>query len=77
MGPTLRFGTVRVLRGRHAGKIGYYDDDEGDRAVVYFREPIHSGYVLIKRDYLANVTSLEHERWKRAHPEFCRRMGIG
>ena len=26
--------------------------------------------------YLANVTSLEHERWERAHPEFCRRMGI-
>ena len=26
------------------------------------REPIHSGYVLIRRDHLANVTSLEHER---------------
>ena len=28
----------------------YYDDDEGDRAVVYFGEPIQSGYVLIKQD---------------------------
>jgi len=24
--------------------------------------------VLIRRDHLANVTSLEHERWKRADP---------
>jgi len=26
---------------------------------------------------LTNVTSPEHERWKRAHPEVCRQMGIG
>jgi len=32
--------------------------------------------VLIQRDDLANVTSLEHEWRKRAHPEFCRPMGI-
>jgi hypothetical protein len=75
--PPLRFGAVRVLKGRHAGKVGYYDDDESDHAVVYFGEPIYSGYVLIKPDHLVNVTSLEHERWKRAHPEFCRQMGIG
>ena len=63
--------------GEHVGKVGYYNDDEGDRAVVYFGEPIHSGSVLIRRDYLASLTSLEHERWKRAHPEFCRQTGIG
>jgi len=34
------------------------DDAEADRAVVSFAEPISSGYVLIKRDHLANVTSL-------------------
>jgi hypothetical protein len=53
------------------------DDDKGNRAVVSFAEPISSGYVLVKRDHLANVTILEHERWKRAHPEFCRKLGIG
>jgi len=52
-------------------------EDEGNRAVVYLGESIHSGYVLIKRDHLTNVTSPEHERWKRAHPEVCRQMGIG
>ncbi len=30
----------------------------------------------IRRDYLVNVTNLEHERWKREHPEVCRTMGI-
>ena len=50
--------------------------DHGDHAVVDFGEPIFSGYVLIPRAHLANVTSLEHERWKRRHPEFCRQMGI-
>ena len=67
---------VRVV-GVSAGRLGYHHDDEGDHAVVYFGEPIHSGYVLIPRAHLANVTSLEHERWKRAHPELCRQMGIG
>jgi len=32
--------------------------------------------VLIKRGYLANETSLEHDRWKRQRPEFCRKTGI-
>jgi len=56
--------------------LGYYDDDEADHAVVYLAAPIHSGYVLIKWDHLVNVTSLEPERWKRAHPEVCRQFGI-
>jgi len=42
--------------------LGYYDDDEGDRAVVYFGGPIRSDYVLIPRTQLTNVTSLERER---------------
>jgi hypothetical protein len=61
---------------RTAGRVGYCDDDEEDHGVVSFAEPISLGYVLIQRDYLADVTSLEHERWKRAHPGFCRQMGI-
>jgi len=58
----LHHSAVRVVNGKYAGRIGYYDDDEGDRAVVYFGEPMRSGYVLIKRDHLADMTSPEHER---------------
>ena len=32
--------------------------------------------MLTRRNYLANLTTLERERWKRARPEFCRQMGI-
>jgi len=32
--------------------------------------------VLTRRNYLANLTTLEHEGWKRAHPEFCHKLGI-
>jgi len=62
---------------RELGGAGVVADDEGDRAVVYFGQPFRSGYVLIPRAHLVNVTSLEHERWKREHPEFWRKMGIG
>jgi len=64
------------VKGRHASRVGYDDDDEGDHAVVYFGEPVRSGDVLIRCDYLANVTSREHERWKRAHAEFSCKVGI-
>src|SRR5947208_9827034 len=29
-----RYRAVSVVKGRHAGKIGYHDDDEADHAVV-------------------------------------------
>ena len=51
-----------------ATDVRRYYDDEGDRAVVYFGQPIRSGYVLVRCDHLASVTSLGQERWKRAHP---------
>jgi hypothetical protein len=72
---TGRPGAVLAGGGSAPCHLGYYDDDEGDRAVVSSGEPIHLDYVLVKRDRLTNVTSLEHERWKRAHPEFCRIVG--
>jgi hypothetical protein len=64
-----------VVAATHGGTVGYDDDDKGDHAVVYFGS--RSGHVLMRRDHLVNVTSQKHERWKRAHPEFCRQMGIG
>jgi len=74
--PSLRYGAVRVLKGRHAGKVGYYDDDEGDRAVVYFAGPLD---VLIKLDLLANVTttptSPPRSRWTASPNSWVRLSG--
>ena len=52
--------------GRYAGKIGSYDDDEGGHAVVYFADPIRSGYVLIKPDSQACVTLVVRDEGGRA-----------
>ncbi len=73
----LRLGHVATGLVFRQARLGYYDDDEGDRVVVSFVEHLHSGCVSSRRDRLANVTSLAHERRKRAHPEFRRPMGIG
>ena len=50
------------------GSAGAAADDDGDHAVVSFGEPIPSGHVLIKREHLGDVTSLEHGGWKRRIP---------
>jgi len=58
-------------RGQRTGEV---DDrlvaahDDGTAPVVDFGEPISSRYVLVKRDHLTNVTSLEHERWEAGAP---------
>jgi hypothetical protein len=70
-------GRERAAAGDLVGARRHYDDDEGDRAVVYFGEPIRSGYMLIQRDHLANLTSLEPARWTRAHPSSAARWASG
>ncbi len=70
------YGAVAVVDGEHSGKIGYYDDDEGSFAIVYFGKPFQSEYYLVPREKLRNVTSLEHERFKRENPELCDVMRI-
>ena len=67
----------RTGRGRSApAHLGYCDGDEGGlrRRPPRGADPL--GYVPIRRPSLAaNVTSLEHEPWKRAHPEVCGKVG--
>jgi hypothetical protein len=36
------YGPVKVIKGKQKGKVGYYDDDEGGYAIVYFGEPFNS-----------------------------------
>lgn len=51
----LEYGTVLVTKGKHQGKIGYYDDDTDNRAIVYFGH-INAGWEEIKHEYLINVS---------------------
>jgi len=72
------YGPVLVLAGEHRDEVGYYDDDEGETAVVYLGEPFASDYVLIPHDKLEKVEarSLQLERWKRAYPWLVKYIGV-
>ncbi len=81
------YGPVLVLRGRHKGKVAYYDDDDNtrpgnargrDEAVVYFGEPFVSDPVFFKYRDLGKVgaSSLALERWKRRYPWLVKYVGV-
>ena len=47
------YGTVLVIKGKFKGRIGLYDDDEEyEKAIVYFDEFPMGGYEMIKRSNL-------------------------
>jgi hypothetical protein len=72
------YGPVVIIAGKHQGRVGYYDNDEGRKAVVYFGEPFKSDFVLIPLRHLrkTDVTPLELERFKRKYPEVARFAGV-
>jgi hypothetical protein len=76
------YGPVLVVRGAHAGCVGYYDDDDEadgpDAAVVYLGEPFVSAYVLIPHADLERLdaTNLHLEAWKRKHPWLAKYLGV-
>ena len=62
------YGPVRVVEGEYAGRVGYYDADEGPLAVIYFTAPHMSDAVLVRRSWLrpTNVIPLELRHWQHA-----------
>ena len=69
------YGPVRVTKGTHKGKIGYYDDD-GDRpgeAVVYFGVPFLTVHNLIWLKWLESVNVKHYglEKFKHDYPEIA------
>ena len=76
----VRYGLVRITGSEHAGKLGYYDNDEGKDAVVYLEgaELLSGDYVIIPFRFLeeVEVSSVTVERFKREHPELARQAGI-
>ena len=73
------YGMVEVIKGKHKGKIGYYDDvaDDG-KAIVYFGRPFESEYYRIPHSFLIKTEkrNLEIEEWVRDNPENARKFGI-
>ena len=77
-GSARRLRACPVLRGDHKGTVGYYDDDEGGRAVVYLGEPFVSDPVLLSRGTLQKIDakSTELEKWKRRYPWLAKQLGV-
>ncbi len=65
----IHYGVVKVLRGRHLGRLGYYDDDsdDGHRAIVYFGTPLGPDNVLIWKRWLRQATAAEERSWSTQH----------
>ena len=73
----LHFGPVAILKGKHKGFVGFYDDDLGEKtAIVYLGAPFVSPLVHIRHDSLVNVESIEITKFRRANPEFCEKLGV-
>ena len=70
------YGPVLILRGRHQGKVGYYDDDD-DGAIVYLGAPFSSDAVRLKHSSIQKIDakSAELEKWKRRYPWLAKRSG--
>ena len=66
-----------ILRGRHQGKVGYYDDDD-DGAIVYLGAPFSSDAVRLKHSYIQKIDakSAELEKWKRRYPWLAKQLGV-
>jgi len=72
------YGAVLVIGGRHKGRVGYYDDDDGVQSVVYFGVPFKTRPAMIRRTLLVKVDwkHLPLELWKRKFPEIATQVGV-
>lgn len=52
----LEYGPVIVTRGKYKGRIGCYDDEEGQKAYVYWGDMVETldSCVTIRKSYLSN-----------------------
>jgi len=53
------YGMVLIIKGSQKGKIGYYDDDDGNQGIVYFGRMLLGGqYQLIHRNWFVPLQPL-------------------
>lgn len=61
------YGYVVCLNNKHQGQVGYYDNDEGARCVVYFGS-LDGRYSMISPKYLRKATEIEAKQHEARHP---------
>ena len=56
---------MRITRGRYAGHLGFYDDDDVlGTSIVYPWGSAPAGYVVVRHSSLAEATSAEAKLWE-------------
>lgn len=68
----LDYGPVLITKGPHKGKIGYYDDDEDNKLIIYPDLPIHCTYwYTVSRTAATSVIPTKRlaERWSEIDEE--------
>lgn len=72
------WGVVRVTAGQYKGRVGYFDETEGSRGIVYFGTPFATAYVLIPLKYLepTDITHAPTRAFLRKQPSLARDLGI-
>lgn len=74
------YGPVLIVKGKYKGKTGYYDDDEGAKAIVYLNgapgiDDAH--YVVVLRSSLIPIeNTISLARLKKQNPEVVALAGI-
>ena len=51
----ITYGEVRITKGHHKGKIGIYDEDVENKAVVYFDLPFLDKFAKLPHKYLKPI----------------------
>ena len=67
-----------VVTGKHAGELGYYDEDHGTKGLVYFGEPFSDDYDMVFKKWLMNVDKIHipTEKWRLANPSLAKLLGV-
>lgn len=58
------YGVVFITAGKHKGKLAYYDNDEGSKAVIYLGPPFAGPYYMVSHKSLRAPTAAELQQWQ-------------
>lgn len=71
------YGPIKVTKGKHKGKNGYYDNDEGALAVVYFGVPFQSEFFFLRHSSLEPIKRfLPLDRFVKENPVLAESMNV-
>lgn len=65
----MRYGAVKIIKGRHKDEIGFYEDDQNGKAIVYLK-----GDLLCGRYYVFPFKWLKPTNKKYVVTRYCQKQ---